>query len=195
MRSRIIDKQSPRHIFAMRLTPALQSLLQAQRPRRHVVRVTCDEVHRAIRKPALRTFLRRSSESAKQRLRSHLHVATLREPFEEAIGLRANQRVPFRMRNDRTNPASCRLCNAWSMKAESRKIGKLDEQIILLIQRIAVRIEANIFKIFVAEMEIAAVARIRRPSKRRCNPLTPLFDFHRIRHADPSAHVASRSRV
>ena len=65
-------------------------------------------------------------------------------------------------------------------RRRNRKIGKLHQQIILLVQRIAVRIEANIFEIFIAEMKIAASRQDQAPFKKRLQFVAALLDFYGI---------------
>src|SRR6202030_35107 len=104
-----------------------ECLLQPQRSRRYVMRVARNEVHRAVRQPALGTFLRRLPESAEQRLRSHLYVATLRQPFEEPLRLRANQRVPFRMRNNGKQSPELQVVQRLVQRRWNRKIRELHQ--------------------------------------------------------------------
>ena len=65
-------------------------------------------------------------------------------------------------------------------RRRNRKIRKFHQQIIFLIQRIAVRIEANIFEILITQMKVAAGRQNQAAFKTRLQLIAALLDFHGI---------------
>ena len=90
-------------------------------------------------------------------MRRHLDVASLPQPAEKALGLRADQRVALGMSDDgmKYRP-SCSSCKAWSRDGGIEKSANSTKQIVFLVQGEALGIAADFLQIFKAEVEVAA---------------------------------------
>src|ERR1700723_3726786 len=99
--------------------------------------------------PLFRDFLRRSSEPSQQQLRRHLRVASLSQPAEEPLGFRTNQRVAFRMRNDRQDSRQVQFVQRLIRRGRNGIVGKFYQQVLLLVQSIAGRSVPDLLQILV----------------------------------------------
>src|SRR5277367_1706600 len=106
--------------------------------------------------PLFRRLLRRFSEPSGQRLRRHLRVATLAQPAKESVRFRPNQWVAFRMRNDRQDSREVQFVQRLICRGRNGIVGKLYQQVVLLVQRVPVRKVSDLLQILVAQMKIAA---------------------------------------
>ena len=86
--------------FAFALCYQVEGFAEAGRARGDVVRVSGDEMDGVFVEPAVDGLLRGGTEAAEQGLGSDLNVATLTKPAIETIGIRANQRIAFRVSDD-----------------------------------------------------------------------------------------------
>ena len=73
-------------------------------------------------------------------------------------------------------PTSRSSCNAWSSEFRDGKIGKLDEQIILLVYGVFRGIPVRILKIIEIQMEVAARHELKAVAELRFHLLEPLPD-------------------
>ena len=114
-----------------------------------------------------------------QRLRRHLNVAALAQPVEKALGLRANQRIAFRMRDDRAKAGELQFVQGLIERRRNRIVGKFHEQIVFLVERKAGGVVPDVLKIFEAEVEIAAGRENQAPLEARLKFVPALLDQFR----------------
>src|SRR5580698_8486862 len=104
--------------------------------------------------PLFGHFLRGAAKLTKQRLGCHLYVASLPQPFVKTLGLRANQGVALRMRNNRMQASQLEFVQGLIKRRRNRVIRELDKKIALLVQRKSGGIVPDVLQILEAEMEV-----------------------------------------
>lgn len=100
--------------------------------------------------------LRGFSEPAGKGLGGDLRVTALAQPAEEAVGLGPNQRIPFGMGDDGMQAEELEFVQGLVHGGRDGVVGKFDEEIIFLVERVEGRMLADMLEIFEAQVEIAA---------------------------------------
>lgn len=89
-------------------------------------------------------------------MRGDLRVAALAQPAKEAVGLRADEGIAFGMSDDRGEAGELEFVEGLVERGGDGEVGKLDEEVVFLVEGEAGRVVADLLKIFEAEMEIAS---------------------------------------
>src|SRR6185437_4900898 len=134
----------------------IERCFQLQRTRGQVVSIARQEVHGAGVKPLLGHFLRGASKPSRQRLRRDLNVATLPQPSKQALGLGSNQGVALRVSDDGMEASKLQFVQGLVQSRRNGEIRKFDQEIVLLVQREALRRGLDLLQILKTEMEIAS---------------------------------------
>jgi len=88
-------------------------------------------------------------------LSGELRVAALAEPAEEAVGLRADERIALGMGDHGGETGELELVQGLVERGRDGEIGKFDEEVIFLVEGVAGGVVADVLKILKAEVEIA----------------------------------------
>jgi hypothetical protein len=113
-------------------------------------------MHCACFQPLVGDLFCGPSEFPKKRLSGQLCVAALSQPAEQALGLRADQGIAFRMRNHRLEAGELEFVESLVEGGRDGEVGKFDQQIVFLVERVAAGVVADVLQVLKAEMEITA---------------------------------------
>jgi len=150
----ICNQQRLSDALAVRLGHMVERFPQLQRAGSRIVRVARHKMHGSLTQPFFRCFLSCSPKSAEQRLSGDLRVTTLPQPPKKPLGLRPDQRIALRMRDDGADPGELQLMQRLIERRRNREIGKFDQQVVLLIQSEPFRVVLYFLKIVEAQVEI-----------------------------------------
>src|SRR5713226_8561747 len=106
--------------------------------------------------PGFPYALRTGPEAAQHRLGRDLHITTLMNPALQPLGLVADQTVALGMRDDRQELRQVELVESFLDRGRDGEVGKLDEKVVLLIDRVVPGLRAQGLEVFVTQMEVTA---------------------------------------
>ncbi len=98
-----------------------------------------------------------------KRLPGHLRVTTLPQPAVQTLRFRANQGIAFRVRDDRPQPRELQMMQRLIHRRRNRIVGKLYQQVVLLVQREAAGNALNLLQVFKTQVKVASGGKSQAP--------------------------------
>src|SRR6202171_2651407 len=155
-RERIILEQSACLLFAEPVGNHVVGRLQTERSASRVVRIAGHEMDESLTDPPQRNLLGTGAETSGQRASGHLPEAALAYPLFQALRLRAQNAVTFRVGDHGLHTGKLNLVQSLVHRRRDRKLAELQKQELMLIDAIVCGILAQRFEILRIEMKIAA---------------------------------------
>src|SRR6266478_7534957 len=155
-REGIVPKQSARLLLAKPVDDQVVGRLQTKRPASQVVCIAGHKMDEAFTDPPQRILLRAGAESSGQRAPSDLRETAPAHPLSQALGMRAQNSVAFRVGDYRPHSGKLNFVQHLVHRRRNRKFVELHKQEISLIDAIVPGILTKGFEILQIQVKIAS---------------------------------------